>query len=290
MMSANRFHYQILRYIPDLQRMEPRNFGIIVQGAGQTLYKINTRFAQKGFVDTEAFRQWKHFLVKEIDDGQAEQLELFRPSKDTPEFLNHLGKLFKGNVNLSKPLAAEYRREVEIEAVLQDLFDTLVVDSEEQEAIMITRPTGKFRAESEEKQFVKRGLHKDEHIKIEERTEEWIGYRFYQNGRINLIEKVEFNREPRRTAMELNSLLHFIRTMPASFTARGNKIHLIIDPHKTFPNQKEEEGIKYRLDRERLGNMSIDKGFPVYEKTSDAQLLVEEIDSHLPPLREAVGA
>lgn len=288
MMSANRFHYQILRYIPDLRRMEPRNFGVIVQGAGQTRFKINTRFAQKGFVDTEAFRQWKQFLVKEIDDEQTEQLNLFRPAKDTPEFLDHLNRLFKGNFNLSKPLAAEYRRDVEIEAVLQELFDTLVMDIEEQEAVMITRPTGKFRAASEEKQFIKRGLHKDEHVNLDETTE-WIGYRFYQNGRINLIEKVEFNREPRRTAAELNSLLRLLPTTPDSFLANGNRFHLIIDPHKTFPNQKEEEVRKYLTDRERLGNMAVDKRIPVYDKPVDVQSLIDEIDGYLPPLKEAAG-
>jgi hypothetical protein len=288
MMSANRFQYQILRYIPDLRRMEPRNFGVIVQGAGQTRFKINTRFAQKGFVDTEAFRQWKQFLVKEIDDEQTEQLNLFRPAKDTPEFLNHLNRLLKGNVNLSKPLAAEYRHDVEIEAVLQDLFDSLVMDREEREAVMITRPTGKFRADSEGKQFIKRGLHKDEHVDLDVNPE-WIGYRFYQNGRITLIEKVEFNHEPRQTAWELNGLLRLIPTIPDSYLANGNRFHLIIDPHKTFPNQKEEEVRKYLSDREKLGNLAISRGIPVYANPSDVQSLIDEIDGCLPHLKEAAN-
>lgn len=267
--------------------MEPRNFGIVVQGFGKTKVKINKRFAQKGFVDTEAFRQWRQFLEKEIDDEQIEQLSLFRPAKDTPEFLDHLNRLIKGNFNLSRPLIAEYRRVVEIDSVLNDLFETLVADKEEQDAVMITRPTGKFRAASEEKQFIRRGLHKDEHVNLDERTE-WIGYRFYQNGRINLIEKVEFNREPRRTAGELNSLLRLVPTIPDSYLENGNRFHLIIDPHKIFPNQKEEEVRKYLTDRERLGNMAVDKGIPLYEKPSDVQLLIDEIDGYLPRLREAV--
>lgn len=151
---------------------------------------------------------------------------------------------------------------------------------------MITRPTGKFRAASEEKQFIKRGLHKDEHVNLDEQME-WIGYRFYQNGRINLIEKVEFNIEPRRTAGELNSLLRLIPEMPASFLASGNKIHLIIDPHKSFSNQKEEEVRKYFTDRERLGNMAVAKGIPVYDKPGDVQSLIDEIDGYLPHLKEA---
>jgi len=287
-MPNNRFYYQILRYIPDLQRMEPRNFGIVVQGTGQTKFRINTRFAMRGFVDTEAFRSWRQFLEKEIGDEQTEQLSLFRPAKDSPEFLDHLNQMIKGNFSLSRALVAEYRHDIGIEAVLQDLYDTLVMDREEQEAVMITRPTGKFRAASEDKQFVKRGLHKDEHVNLDEKTE-WIGYRFFKNGRINLIEKVEFNREPRRTAGELNSLLRLIPTMPDSFLADGNKFHLIIDPHKTFPNQKEEEVRKYLTDRERLGNMAVDKGIPVYDDPGNVQLLIDEIDGYLPHLKEAIG-
>ena len=130
MTSANRFHYQILRYIPDLQRMEPRNFGVIVQGAGQTRFKINTRFAQKGFVDTEAFRRWRQFLGKEIDDEQTEQLSLFRPAKDTPEFLTHLNQMIKGNFTLSRPMITEYRKTVKIDSVLEDLFMTVVMEKD----------------------------------------------------------------------------------------------------------------------------------------------------------------
>jgi hypothetical protein len=125
-------------------------------------------------------------------------------------------------------------------------------------------------------------------VNLDERTE-WIGYRFYQNGRINLIEKVEFNREPQRTAAELNNLLRFVPTMPDSFLASGNGLHLIIDPHKTFPNQKEEEVGKYRTDREKLGDMTVDKGIPVYDKPADIQSLIDEIDGCLPHLKEAAN-
>jgi hypothetical protein len=287
-MTTNRFFYQILRYIPDLNRMEPRNFGIIVQGGGHTKVKINTRFAQKGFVDTEAFRSWRRFLEKEIDEEQTEQLSFLRPAKDSPEFLDHLNQLVKGNFNLSRPLVAEYRRDVETDTVLYELFEALVSDKEEQDAVMITRPTGKFRASSDEKQFLKRGLRKDEHVKLGENTE-WIGYRFYVNGKIELIEKVEFNREPRRTAEELNSLIRLIPTIPDSFTAQGNRFHLILDPHKMFPNQKEDEAEKYRMDRERLGKMAADVGIRIYDTPENVQPLIDEIDGELPQLKEAAN-
>jgi hypothetical protein len=153
-MIYNRFHYQILRYIPDLNRMEPRNFGVVVQGTGQIKFRINRRFAQKGFVDTEAFRQWRQFLEKEINDEQTEQLNLFRPAKDSPEFLDHLNRMIRGNFTLSRPMLTEYRHAIEIDSVLDDLFETLVADKEDKEAVLVTRPTGKFRATSEEEQFV----------------------------------------------------------------------------------------------------------------------------------------
>ena len=55
-MGEKLFHYQILRYIPDLKRMEPRNFGVILQTDDRTEAKMNTNFARKQVVDTEAFR------------------------------------------------------------------------------------------------------------------------------------------------------------------------------------------------------------------------------------------
>lgn len=285
-MATNRFHYQILRYIPDLERMEPRNFGIVLQGSGQTKCRINTRFAQKGYVDTEAFRKWRQFIEQEITCEETEQLQMFCPPKGTPEFLEHLQSLIQGNFNITRPMGVEYRREIDIDAALNELFDSLVVEREEQDAVAPTRPTGRFRAASEDRAFLKRGMRENAHVNMDSGTEPWIAYRIYENGSLNIIEKVEFNRDLRRTAQELNSLLRFVPNIPDGFLSKGNMIHLILDPHKQFLIQTDDESERYRKDREELGNRATGKNLIVYETPDRVQELIEQVNGVLPQLQK----
>ncbi|MBM4386350.1 MAG: hypothetical protein FJ088_01345 [Deltaproteobacteria bacterium] len=220
-MSNKRFYYQILRYIPDLNRMEPRNFGIVLQSSTETIYKINTRFAQRGFVDTEAFRKWKKFIDQEVSFDDTKQLQMFCPPKHTHDFLIHLQKLIQGNFNITKPLLTEFHYERNINDVLIELFNDLVMEKEDLDATEVTRPTGKFRAASEEKKFIRRGLKENAHVDFDS-GEIWIGYRIYENGSQNIIEKVEFNRNLRRTAEEINALLRFVPIIPEDFLQEGN--------------------------------------------------------------------
>ena len=59
----NDLHYALIRFIPDMARMEPMNFGVVLQGAGKIDFKLNPNFARKKEVETPVFQKWRDFFV-----------------------------------------------------------------------------------------------------------------------------------------------------------------------------------------------------------------------------------
>src|SRR5260370_22457699 len=70
MMSEKEYNYQIIRYIPDLRRMEPQNIGVLVQGDLGTTCRLWTHFRPLGdktnptltiriFENVESFLSWR---------------------------------------------------------------------------------------------------------------------------------------------------------------------------------------------------------------------------------------
>jgi hypothetical protein len=60
--------YQIIRYVPDLERMEPQNIGIILQGPFNVVSKVWTHFrplGEKPDFDYANFRKWREFFDDE---------------------------------------------------------------------------------------------------------------------------------------------------------------------------------------------------------------------------------
>ena len=43
----NDLRYALIRFIPDAARMEPINFGVVLQGAGKIDFKLHPNFARR---------------------------------------------------------------------------------------------------------------------------------------------------------------------------------------------------------------------------------------------------
>lgn len=67
------FHYQIFRYISDLRRMEPENFGIIVQNSDGVRCRFHTHMGGRKDFDFDNYRHWREFFETEIS-GPAVQI------------------------------------------------------------------------------------------------------------------------------------------------------------------------------------------------------------------------
>ncbi len=96
--------YQIIRYIPDLRRMEPQNIGVVVQGRSGSLCRIWRHFrplGEKPSFDYANFRKWREFFDEEVN---GRQVDLFQPLRHTREFLEYLQSRCKGNYVLTRPL------------------------------------------------------------------------------------------------------------------------------------------------------------------------------------------
>lgn len=57
---------------------------------------------------------------------------------------------------------------------------------------------------------------------------------------------------------------------------------MIIDPHKKFTTQNDDESEKYRRDRDRLIEHAHNKKLPIYDTSEKVSELIELIDGCLP--------
>lgn len=278
-MPSKIFSYQLLRYIPDLSRMEPRNFGIVLQDDRRIQAKIYPYLASSGDVETKAFHAWKEFIEKEINNDDSEQLQLFRPAKSTKGFLEYLTTIIKGNFTISKPMVVQFNEEIDFDEVIDSLYKKLVVRKEERDSNSLYRPTGKFRQISLEKKFRERGLEEDKDVNVGLTREETV-YRVHKNGNLFLVQKVEFNQFLHSTALELSNVLSFCRDVKKEFF-KENEGHIILDQHKKFGKQTEEDAVRFYKKREEIGNVALEKNMRVYDTPEKIDGLSNIIDRRL---------
>ena len=124
-MNLYTYRYQILRYVADLDRMEPVNIGVVVQNNHRTTFRINddlsrVRAADQEF-DPEAFARWVEFFREECEGPPAPG----QPDRGTEEFLEHLGAQCRRRYQLTapRPMAVDVPH---LEAVCDWLFGRLV--------------------------------------------------------------------------------------------------------------------------------------------------------------------
>ena len=124
--------YQLIRYVPDLERMEAQNIGIVVQGHGQTITKLWKYFRPQGDrvdFDYSNFRKWREFFEEEINGSQ---ISMFQPERSSPEFLEYLQSRCRSNYLLTRPLSIVMGSD-NVEEVRDYLYERLVRTPESNE-------------------------------------------------------------------------------------------------------------------------------------------------------------
>ena len=289
----NTFHYALIRFIPDAERMEPINIGVILQGGGQLDFKLSPHVAKRKDIETQVYQKWRKFLEEEIS-GPA--VPLFQPSKDSPDFIRHLGNLCESTITITRPLVHVAYDENAFDTELKGIYDRLVAPPEQNKKSP-DRPTSFFRQFEEEKEFRRRGMKKHPYISIYGRSElkHWNAFRQVSNGQDIVIDKIEVGNSVGLTADEIQKLSSGAEVFVSSYfrqpsnTGGSRRYCLITDQLVVkFTEQTEED---YEIMREELAKIkeTVKKlGGEVLDKASDVKAFAEELDLHLPRPQEAM--
>ena len=279
------YRYNLIRYVPDAARMEPRNVGVILQGDG----KIDVRFYQhagrRGDIDAEQLRQWRLFFTAEI---QTAQVSLFQPDRNSEDFLRYLESLSTGPVHLSKPLALLADPATPFERILDSLYQQLVVPPEAPATPDEKRPTGTFRRLADERKFLDRGMKRHSHV-IVENHRLWMAYRQINNGEDVALDKVEVARELGSTSNEIERLPLIAAKLGAFLRSKRNgkerHYYLLIDQlSERFTGQSQEDFDLMRKDLDEQVKAISDGGGRVLQSPAEVADLVQLLDGKLPPL------
>jgi hypothetical protein len=279
------YRYCLVRYVPDFQRMEPTNVGVILQGSGRIEIKISPHAAKRKEIDTPVFQQWKKFLNDEIN-GPA--VPLFQPRRNSPDFLRYLGKLCEGSVFLSEPLYHRAADALSFDDVLQTLYQRLVAPPEAPSASDNSRPTAFFRHLSDDRQFLKRGMKRHTHVATNG-EKLWMAYRQVDNGAFIAIDKIEVNTQIGATANEIERMPLIVDSLPkflrGATPSKHRQFFLLADElERPFAEQPEDEFEAMRKDLEQAVERVEKRGGRVIRSIEDAGELVNEVEQHLAPL------
>ncbi|MCA9128600.1 MAG: DUF3037 domain-containing protein [Planctomycetales bacterium] len=286
------FHYALIRFVPNAERMEPINIGVVVQGGGKIAFKLSPHVAKRKDIDTQIYQKWRKFFELEIS-GPA--VPLFQPPKDSPDFIRHLGSLCENTITITRPLIQDIREQISFEEALESIYDRLVAPAETKKK-QPERPTSYFRQFEEEKEFRKRGMKKHPYIAIpsDSGNRHWNAFRQVLNGQDLVIDKIEVGNSVGLTADEIQKLSSGAGSFLAAFltspspTGRPPRYCLIADQLAAkFSEQTDED---YLIMQEELQNIKETvrvKGGEVLDQPNDVIAFAEDIDRHLPELEVA---
>lgn len=208
-MRETPYLYQIIRYVPDLERMEPQNIGVIVQGQLHIVSKIWARFrplGEKPDFDYVNFRKWREFFDEEIN---GPQISMFQPDRTDPLFLEYLQSRCKGNYLLTRPLSIVMQTE-QIEEVRDYLYQRLVrsPDSDQEPA---DQPVRRFREQLQARKLDRNPmLRRDEYLELPNGESELFKWQYQKNHGSDqriLIEPIQWLDRIRLTQIELDHVL-----------------------------------------------------------------------------------
>ena len=229
-MTMHDYTYALLRYVPDPERMEPLNFGVVVQGPeGDPKLKLNNRFGQSGKVDRKVYKQWRDFLTEEVE---GDQKSIFRPSRSSPDFWMYLRSLTGDTVIMTPPLRMSTSNERTVEDVLEQLYSRLVSQKDidkKQSRGRPGHPAFEFRRIRKEKDFDGKGLKKHHALKSAGNDYLWAPHRVAENGKILAIDKIEVDTSPERTYVEIDKA-RSAATNIASIKDKNVRWIVLIDP------------------------------------------------------------
>lgn len=277
------YRYSLVRYIPDIRRMEPTNVGLVLQGKGQVAVKISPHAAKRKEIDTQVFQRWKAFLNQEVD-GTA--VPLFQPDKTSPQFFDYLSQLCDGPIFMSEALHHSALENVTFKDVLSELYQRLVAPKESIAAMAASHPTGRFRQISEDRRFIRRGMKQYAHVSIPQ-GKLWMAYRQIDNGELIAIDKVEVNNRIGDTAIEIERIPRILEDLPKFLkSGHGTKptrfILLADELDHPFSNQSFDEFAAMRSDLDGAIEKVRNSGGHVLRTPEEAETLATEIDERLP--------
>ncbi len=284
-MEMQDFRYMLVRYVPDRERMEPINVGIILQGAGRIDFRLNPHAARRKEIDTATFQQWRQYFQDEI---VADHTPLFQPERMSPDFLCYLQGICEGSVILSRPLAASVTGANTFDEVIASLYSRLVAPPEVTSPVAASRPAGRFRQIAEERRFVDRGMKRQAHVRVGKKRL-WMAYRQVENGELIAFDKVEVDKQISQTANEIERLPQIAGQLPELFGAsteyKGVKYCLLADDlSKPFRDQPSEEFEAMRDDFRRYLEKIVKAGGQILDSPKEVENLADQIDQKLPRL------
>ncbi len=277
------YYYVLIRYVPDRERMEPVNVGVILQGSGRLEMRFSPHAAKRKDIETTAFRQWKDFFRTEVE---GDHMALFQPEKASPAFLRYLEQLCEGPILLSKPLLVSSDPSKEFEEVLESLYCRLVAPPEVVSPTAASRPTGRFRQLAEEHRFLDRGMKRHAHVMVNG-GKLWMAYRQALNGEMIVFDKVEAANHIGATSYEIERLPRIKDFLPRFLNARvagkATRYLLLADQLLTpFTDQSADEFKAMQDDLEVAVEEIAKLGCKVIRTTPDAEAFAEELNERLP--------
>jgi len=280
-MSEQPYLYQIIRYVPDLRRMEPQNIGVIVQGKDETKCRLWTHFRPSGDkpnFDFSNFRKWRNFFETEIN---GPQIKLFQPPRQSPKFLEYLQSRCKGNYILTRPLHLTMRTS-DIEEVTETLYQTLV-KSPEEEPEPSELPVRSFREQLQEKRLDRNPLfRRDEYLNLPNGQTELFHWQYVKNHGSNqkiLIDKVQWLGRIRLTQLELEHVLIAVKKVRENMSSA--RLIVIMDPLDP-PSRHAKDSTKRLYENYQNGkNVLANDCDEVVSTVVDTEKLVVRIESDL---------
>ena len=283
----NDLRYALIRFIPDAARMEPINFGVVLQGAGKIDFKLHPNFARRKDVETAVFQQWRDFLVEEI---RGEDMPLFQPRKDSVEFLTHLAALCEQTVSMTRPLVISTEKDESFEDTLDSLFGKLVLPLESPKPESMPRPTSRFREIEEEKQFRRRGMKKHPYLTLPG-DKRWNAYRQLLNGENIVIDKIEVRNEVGLTADEIQKLASGVESFLERFlkgSTQPTRYYLLADDlTEKFTDQPDSDFAAMKEELEHVVHTVEDRGGVVLRRAEEVVEFANQIDQKLPPVNDS---
>jgi hypothetical protein len=280
-MNERPFLYQIIRYVADLRRMEPKNIGVIVQGQSDLKLRLWTHFRpgdDKPDFDYANFRKWREFFEEEVN---GPQIPLFQPPRYSPEFLEYLQSRCRGNYIVTRPLQLEVATE-DIDEVTQSLYET-IVRSPEEEQEPAEQPVRRFREQLEARKLHRNPfLRRDEYVALPNGESELFHWQYQKNHGSNqlvLIEPVQWLGKIRLTQLELEHVLSAAKKIAAT----ALHAHLIVIMDEVTPPSERAKDATKRLyenyvDGMRTLKLESDEVISSVEQTEN---LVSRIESDL---------
>lgn len=286
-MNEQPYLYQIIRYVPDLRRMEPQNIGVLVQGQSGVTFRLYTRFrplVDKPDFDYANFRKWREFFDVEIN---GPQIDMFQPPRESPDFLEYLQSRCKGNYILTRPLHVAMQAD-NIDGVRDYLYETLV-RSPEEESEPAEQPVRSFREQLQAKKLDRHPLlHHDEYVTIRGEDSELFRWHYDKNHGSNkriLIDTVQWLGRIRYTQFELEHVLNAAaKVRNAGFPAE----FIVVMDEVAPPSELAKDATKRLYENYLKGQETLrELTDVVVSSVSESELLVSRIETDLRELLQA---